>query len=151
MPENKPALEDASRRLAASIGDDLYWFTEGDKRNFIDPVTGSTLACLLLTTFLKSAAAAAGAAAGKLVWDATIHAIRDAIAGKSKPVASALQAETDAACSTLDSLPKTARDAALDEAKESLLDALKRNIPPNFAASMVDRIKQTASSMLGGP
>jgi hypothetical protein len=146
--EKEPDLDVASRQLAAAIGDDIYWLAEGGKRHFIDPFTAGTLSYLLLTVFLKSAAAAAGAAAGKLAWDGAVHLAREVLAGRQKPDAEALRKEAETARGSLASLSETSRDAALDSARESLGEALGKFAPPGFAKSMAGQVKQAASSVL---
>lgn len=95
LPKSLPKLEAASHHLAGAINDDLYWLTESQKRQFIDPFTSGTLAYLLLTEFLKAAALAAGAGLGKLVWDAVVHLAREILAGRQTSDPEKLQKEAE--------------------------------------------------------
>jgi hypothetical protein len=137
-------LDDVVNELAGNLGDDLYWLTEGGKRNFIDPFTISTLSYLLLTTFLKAAAGAAGAAAGKMLWDAAVREAREVLGGHAKLDRDAIQAECDDARVKVATLSDTARKAAIASAQESMQQALGQVAPHAFAASMAAQTSEAA-------
>jgi len=148
-------LEMAQERLEPNVKDEIYWFVPDGKKHFIDPLTISVAASVLLSLFftgvyegLKDAAKTEGKQVGESLGKKAIELMRSAIAGDKPAEAEQVENKAKAAQEIVKGSDRVVTEVVFEKIEIDMQTEFATVMPANRAEALARHVRTSATKVI---
>jgi hypothetical protein len=148
-------LQAAQSELVGDVQRDINWFIASDEQHFVDPVTISAAAGVLLGVFFtavlegaKEAVKKEGKEIGQSLGKQVIDRVRALISGKSHVDSEQIKRDAEAAKAKLQGLDHNQAIVIFDQVETEMHRSFTEVMPGKRAANLATRVRKVAVKVI---